>query len=495
MGSIIIISGILAIAQSILFWDKKPGISVFIFVFACLLYLIYVLNKNKKIENKKALILVIPILLLSSTYFIFNNALFNVLNTVVITVLGIIMCVYACKKKLNTPKFIRKCKDVFLGMLVHISDLLDCFKTKKEREENESLEKVKKVIKALFISLPIILVVLALLMSADEIFQEIFDDVFINIGELLTGEGIIKFLSRMSFILITFLLCGGLIINLVKSDTLFNGEDEETKKREIKFENLTINMILTILNIIYLIFSFIQISNLFMHTSNNLNFDYASYARQGFFQLMFVSFINFVILIIANVNKQEKTKSQKIYNKIMSLLIMVFTIIIIISAFYRMNLYIETYGYTYLRIFVQFILITEILISIPIMIKLLGAKIDLVKTSIVITCFMYLILNFMNINNFIARENIDKYLENKDDIHFDLSYLQKLGTDAIPQITRLLKVENENIKERAENYLLGQRNTLKIFTMSWQEYNISKKQAIDILNELNLQSNTLTLDR
>ena len=59
--------------------------------------------------------------------------------------------------------------------------------------------------------------------------------------------------------------------------------------------------------------------------------------------------------------------------------------------------YRQTYGYTYLRIFVQFILITEILISIPIMIKLLGAKIDLVKTSIVITCFMYLILNFMNI--------------------------------------------------------------------------------------------------
>ena len=103
------------------------------------------------------------------------------------------MCVYACKKRLTTPKFIRKCKDVFLGMLVHISDLLDCFKTKRERKENESLEKVKKVVKALFISLPIILVVLALLMSADEIFQGIFDDVFINIGELLTGEGIINF--------------------------------------------------------------------------------------------------------------------------------------------------------------------------------------------------------------------------------------------------------------------------------------------------------------
>ena len=38
MGSIIIISGILAIAQSILFWDKKPGIS-YLYLFLLVYYI------------------------------------------------------------------------------------------------------------------------------------------------------------------------------------------------------------------------------------------------------------------------------------------------------------------------------------------------------------------------------------------------------------------------------------------------------------------------
>ena len=54
MKSIIGISGILAILQSILFWEKTGGISVFIFVVACVMYLIYLLAKNKKITNKKS---------------------------------------------------------------------------------------------------------------------------------------------------------------------------------------------------------------------------------------------------------------------------------------------------------------------------------------------------------------------------------------------------------------------------------------------------------
>ena len=226
-----------------------------------------------------------------------------------------------------------------------------------------------------------------------------------------------------------------------------------------------------------------------MNTSNNPNFDYSSYARQGFFQLMFVSFINFVILIVANINKVKKTKSQKIYNKIMSLLIILFTIIIIISAFYRMNLYQETYGYTYLRIFVDFFLISEVLISIPIIIYLLGKKIDILKSIIIITSFMFVLLNFMNIDNFIAEKNIDRYFNNPEDSNFDISYLCKLGTDATEQITRLLKADDEYIVKRTERYLYEQKQSLNLDEMNWQEYNMSKKEAKEILDNQNIEIN------
>ena len=488
MGIIIGISAFLAILQSILFWNRNLGISVFIFVLACVLYLIYILSKNNKIINKKAIIFVIPIILLSSTYFIFNNELFKILNIFVIVALGVTMCVYLSKSKIKWPDFLKKIGCVFGGMFESVSDIINTFKIPENKKENESLKKVKKIGKSLLITIPIILVVLILLMSADQVFEKIFDKVFLDLSKVLSLEGIVKLLSRLSVILITFLLCGGFLVNLVKDDTMFTKEDEDTKVT-VKFENLTINMILTILNIIYLIFGFIQITNLFMNTSNNPNFDYSSYARQGFFQLMFVSFINFVILIVANINKVEKTKSQKIYNKIMSLLIILFTIIIIISAFYRMNLYQETYGYTYLRIFVDFVLISEVLISIPIIIYLLGKKIDILKSIIIITSFMFVLLNFMNIDNFIAEKNIDRYFNNPEDSNFDISYLCKLGTDATEQITRLLKADDEYIVKRTERYLYEQKQSLNLDEMNWQEYNMSKKEAKEILDNQNIEIN------
>lgn len=488
MGIIIGISAFLAILQSILFWNRNLGISVFIFVLACVLYLIYILSKNNKIINKKAIIFVIPIILLSSTYFIFNNELFKILNIFVIVALGVTMCVYLSKSKIKWPDFLKKIGCVFGGMFESVSDIINTFKIPENKKENESLKKVKKIGKSLLITIPIILVVLILLMSADQVFEKIFDKVFLDLSKVLSLEGIVKLLSRLSVILITFLLCGGFLVNLVKDNTMFTKEDEDTKVT-VKFENLTINMILTILNIIYLIFSFIQITNLFMNTSNNPNFDYSSYARQGFFQLMFVSFINFVILIVANINKVEKTKSQKIYNKIMSLLIILFTIIIIISAFYRMNLYQETYGYTYLRIFVDFVLISEALISIPIIIYLLGKKIDILKSGIIIASFMFVILNYMNIDNFIAEKNIDRYFNNPKNSNFDISYLCNLGTDATEQITRLLKADDEYIVKRTERYLYEQKQSLNLDEMNWQEYNMSKKEAKEILDNQNIEIN------
>lgn len=488
MGIIIGISAFLAILQSILFWNKNLGISVFIFVLACILYLIYILSKNKKIVNKKALIFVIPIILLSSTYFIFNNELFRILNIFVIIALSIIMCVYLCKPKIKWPDFLKKIGCVLGGMFESISDVIDTFKILENKRDNKSLEKVKKIGKSILITIPIILAVLILLMSADQVFEGIFDKVFLDLSEVLSLEGIVKLLSRLSVILITFLLCGGFIVNLVKDNTMFTKEDEDTKVT-LKFENLTINMILTILNIIYLIFSFIQITNLFMNTSNDPNFDYSSYARQGFFQLMIVSFINFVILIVANINKIEKTKSQKIYNKIMSLLIILFTLIIIVSAFYRMNLYQETYGYTYLRIFVDFVLISEALISIPIIIYLLGKKIDILKSGTIIASFMFALLNFINIDNFIAEKNIDRYFNNPKNSNFDISYLCNLGTDATTQVTRLLKADDEYIVKRTEKYLYKQKQSLNLDKMDWQEYNMSKKEAKEILDSQNIEIN------
>ena len=94
-------------------------------------------------------------------------------------------------------------------------------------------------------------------------------------------------------------------------------QNENNKKNsqriinKISFDNIISNTILTILNFVYLIFCYIQIVNLFIGYSNLPEYEYANYARQGFFQLMIVSIINLIIILITTHNKNEDSKKQK----------------------------------------------------------------------------------------------------------------------------------------------------------------------------------------
>ena len=69
-----------AIWLVILFLGKSIGLSMLLFSIPFSYFFVYILEKNNKIKNSKAKFLLIPILLLSSTYFIYDNSFFNSIN-------------------------------------------------------------------------------------------------------------------------------------------------------------------------------------------------------------------------------------------------------------------------------------------------------------------------------------------------------------------------------------------------------------------------------
>ena len=475
MSSIFICGSILSILQSILFWEKEPGISVMLFVISFLAGLIYLMYKYKKIENKKAFILVIPIILLSATYFIYHNTLFQMINVLVILILMMIMCIYATRLHVKIQEFLVKAIELLAGSFESISDVIDSLKNKfkkKEDVENEKTEKIKQGLKSFVYAVPVILIVLILLMSADSVFANIFANIFDEFKNIFMAENFVMFCIRMCIIIIFFFIFSGFFVNILKKDTMFNSESEE-KIVEIHIEKMTINMILTILNIFYFIFSIIQFTSLFSNINTN-DFDYATYARQGFFQLMIISFINIVMIMLAKVNKGNTSS----YTKGMSILILLFTMVILLSAFFRMNLYEKAYGYTYLRLFVYYILVTEFILILPIGLWILDRKIDILKWTIGIVTIMYMILNFSNIESTIAKRNVDRYFENQEENEIDLEYLfHHTGTDAIGQMKRLLNAKDETVVKRVKEYLLQEKEDLQDTETSWQETNLSEINA------------------
>lgn len=475
MSSIFICGILLSVIQSILFWKMELGISVILFMISFLVGLIYLMYKYKKVENRKTFILTIPIILLSATYFMYQNTLFQNINILVIVILTIIMCIYATRLHVKIQEFLTKVIELLAGSFESISDVIDYLKNKfkkKEDVENEKSIKIREGIKSFVYAIPVILIVFILLMSADSVFANIFEGIFGEFQNIFMAENFVMFCLRICVIMVFFFIFSGFFVNFLKKDTMFNSESKE-KIIEIHIGKMTINMILTILNMFYFIFSIIQVTSLFSNINTN-NFDYATYARQGFFQLMIISLINLVMIILAKINKGNTSS----YTKGMSILTLLFTIVILISAFFRMNLYEKAYGYTYLRLFVYYILATEFILILPIGLWILDKNIDILKWTIGIVTVMYVILNFSNIESTIVKRNVDRYFENQEENEIDLEYLfHHTGTDAIEQIKRLLNAKDESVVIRVKEYLLREKEELQNTETSWQETNLSEINA------------------
>ena len=207
-----------------------------------------------------------------------------------------------------------------------------------------------------------------MLASADTIFFSKIINLLIKVFSLgiFESETYVDLFLRIIIILFLSVYLIALLYNIIEDN--FCDYDVKTKEKK-RIDKIIGNTVLTILNIVYLIFCYIQVSALFMKMGNMLDYEYATYARQGFFQLMAVSLINLsLILITFRKNNQDKRIN---YTKIMNICLAIFTLIILCSSFYRMYLYEQEYGYTFLRLMVYFVLITEAILIIAIIIEMI----------------------------------------------------------------------------------------------------------------------------
>lgn len=475
-GNIFIVSLILAIWSIVLFYGKQIGLSMLLFIIPITYYLIFILEKNNKIENNKAKILLIPIILLASTYLIYDNHFFNNLNLIVIPLLIIIMLVSLFTNVFNLEIWIEKAVELVFDPIAYLGETLKKIKLSilrkfklKSKDNNNS----KKVFKGLLITIPIALVIIGMLASADQEFSNVLYSVIRVIGKAFGNMQFMEIAVRLVLIIIVFIYLSSFFDNII-SNFKIEKEDKEDKNQK---DNTTIKMIITTLNIIYLVFSIIQIKALIVRDEY---INYADYARQGFFQLMIISVINLIMILIA---KSKSYKNNKFTN-IMCLLMILFTFILIVSSAIRMYFYEQAYGYTFLRLAVYFALLTEAILLIPTILYVLNKKKNLLRTYFSIVVTMYVIINLVNIDNIIASRNVTRYIETGK---IDMVYIESnTGTDAIKQIIRILQSDKDEngTKQIASNYLINTYDKLINENTDFRDFNISKTLAKYLIEKI-----------
>lgn len=497
MKKAIIGSLILSILHSILFYGQDLGVSVLLFAVVSIFLLMAFLKKHDKIKNSNALYLTFPILLLSTTYFIFNNTFFYVVNLVVIPLLLGVMIVWACTDIFKLREAIGKSINLVVGSLEFIpgacSLIKSAVKIQAGKEKEQKYKKLKLIGLGVLCSIPLLFIILGLLVAADGVFASLFDKLFSQIAFIFSSEFIANLIGRIIVIALVFIYLLCIVYNIYSKNSAFNKEYKTKEFLKVHIDHTIINTILTIVNVVYLIFTGIQFiylySYLFSDTTLNANLNLAEYARQGFFQLMFITVINFAIILLTNAN-QKKEETKNTYTKWMNVLMCVFTIVIAVSAFMRMHLYESEFGYTFLRLMVYVILVSEIIAILPTIYYIIKGKINLLKAYFVIGVTMYVVVNFLNIDCMIAKNNINRAQKMPGVLvrEIDVDYLiDNLGTDAVSEIVYLYNTTtDENTKRKINNYLFNMYEDVKE-DRNIQEWNLSKDRAKKQLEPLNLE--------
>ncbi|MCL5771299.1 MAG: DUF4173 domain-containing protein [Actinobacteria bacterium] len=498
---------IIGVSFDIFFYNKTLGISYIIFIVLVLVVFLASFWGCLKKLNNQALFFVIPILLLSSTFFIFSNQVFRILNYLIVPILVIMLSSLVANINKSDWSDIRFIGAIAKRIFVPFRFIHRPFLTLSRMTDNSSKGSksriLPKVVIGILISIPLLAIILWLLSSADIVFKNIF----INIPLLKIFKHFLIIIS-VSVYAICFLWAllkafderkkstNGAVSTVstpstnskASANSNANTDDTSSTKMQWKLflDPVVLLTILILVNAIYAVFSFIQFRYLFGGSSFVLpsSFTYAEYARRGFAELVIVTIINFGILIfgITFVKKDSK----RIFTAIRAFLtlLVIFTFILLISAFYRMLVYEQAYGFTYLRIFVQAFMVMLFFLFVINIIYIWYQKLPIIKTYFIISLSIYIIMNFANVDKIIANNNISRYFETGQ---IDMVYLKGLSYDAVPEMEEFFisvkdsqDSKDEQIANELPDYFMGRQLDLKN-QKSWQSYNISRNKAENII--------------
>lgn len=163
---------------------------------------------------------------------------------------------------------------------------------------------------------------------------------------------------------------------------------------------------------------------------------YAEYAREGFFQLMGVAILNFILVIGISLFLKKKNRLTEVVQKLLCCLLSLSTLILISTAIAKMVLYIKRFGLTPKRVYATWFMGLLAVLFVLVIVRQFIRSFRLVSVSAVACILLFTLLALSGVDGIIADYNIDRYLEGSLE-DADIEALEELGYAAVPALCRL----------------------------------------------------------
>lgn len=355
-------------------------------------------------------------------------------------------------------------------------------KQKEKKRERTPEQEVRKEriwygVLGIGISIPVLFFILLLLGSADALFNEMlckaWDSLFSwSLPEFLTNGEWFQILWMIGW---SFLLVYGLLTYIGKREYI----EAAVRTKTIECDAFIAIAFLSLITVVYCLFCGIQIFGLFLGWMTlPEGYTYAGYARQGFFQLLFICLFN-ICLVLGCLGFFRKNK----WLQAMLTLISGCTYIMVASSAYRMILYISSYQLTFLRVFVLWAQLMIALILGGVILYIWNQEFCLFRYLLITVMTGYLIFAGIHPDYWIARYNITQEMQGES---MDFRYLvYDLSLDAAPAVYELTKVNDSSENRRRIDYILAEYDwkvDCETENMSIRSWNASRAYAESVKN-------------
>lgn len=330
-------------------------------------------------------------------------------------------------------------------------------------------DRARPIILGLALAAPLVLAVVVLLVSADAVFASLFD-----VGDV--GSVI----QTLFWFVVGACGVAGLL-RVASTDRA-----ELPAARHHPLNALTVGTVLVSLVVVYGTFATTQAVTLTggaRHVLRTEGLSYAEYARTGFFQLLAVAAITWMVLAGLRALTDETTSST--ITVILFEIVIVLTLLIVVVAIARIELYNEEFGLTMPRLFSEVFAgwIGAVFVLAGLYHAGVGARRQwLASAATGLAIAALLALNAVNPEVMVVERNIDRAARTG---RFDPSYLAQLSDDALPAlaagIDRLPPTQQERLRYEICTSFGGDGTSRPT---GWASQNLARSQAVDARREI-----------
>jgi Domain of unknown function (DUF4173) len=295
--------------------------------------------------------------------------------------------------------------------------------------------KLAAAARGLAIGVPLLLLFGGLFVAADAVFKQLLSDAIPTVSASTVG--------RVAIVVAIAWLSGGLLRDLLavrEERRVVPADALELFKVSARLGAVELNVVLAILDLLFLAFVLVQFRYLFGGkgvVDATAGLTYAEYARHGFFELVAVAALTLPVLLVGDWSLRDGDRGRRVFCWLSGALLALLAVVMA-SALQRLRLYVDQFGLTELRLYAAGVILWLAVVCGWFAVTVLRGRRHLFAVGALVSGFVAtLALNVLNPDALIARTNVARPA-------VDVGYLAGLSDDAVPTlIGRLRELPSE----------------------------------------------------